>query len=84
MYPGKELDSLEIAIYSFYFRCEYNFIRTAKFITSQQKELKKINQTFFKLAANKKPKKSFFSPSLVKNNHNLVEQKRDENFKEKV
>jgi hypothetical protein len=45
MYPGKELDSLEIAIYSFYFRCDCNFKRRAK--------SKKKKKTFVDLATAK-------------------------------
>jgi len=51
----------------------FSKVRTAKFIISQQKELKKINQIFFRFAANKNPKKFL---SFSKNNHILVEQKK--------
>ncbi len=81
MYSGKGLDSLEIAIYSFLLNFRrFSKIKTAKFIISQQKELKKINKIFFRFAANKNPKKFIF---LSRNNHILVKQKRDENLNKK-
>ncbi len=60
----------------------YSKIRTAKFIISQQKSLRKSIKSSLEFAANKNPKKFYFSS---KNNHILVEQKkRDENFNKKL